>query len=285
MRAIVRTITGDGRGADPITIWPIGDTHVGAAACDERALTRDVARVAADPNAYWIGMGDALDAITLHDPRFDTDELASWITVRDMRDIVTAQRDRYLDITRSIWPKCLALLSGNHEYAILRHYERDVYREIVGAIQPLNVTPDVPLALEYEGYIRLRFERAVQARDTSLPMVRLDVYVHHGHGAGKLMGAKALALGREAGWHAVDVILLGHAHAPIAFPAWRRWIDRSGNVRTRRITAMVTGTYSIDPVYARRAGYGPGGDACPRLTVSPWGEHGLDDPEAVRAVV
>lgn len=284
MRAIVRTIEGDGRGADPITLWPLGDVHVGAAGCDEKAFTRDVNRIAADPSSWWIGLGDYMDLITLHDPRFDTDELAPWLTVRDLRDIVTAQRDRFLEMTRPIWGKCLALVAGNHEGAILRHYERDAFREIVGAIQPLSAEPDVPLALEYEGYLRLKFLRLVKAKCHS-PFVTLDSYVHHGGGGGRLMGAKALVLGREAGYHDVDVIIMGHVHAPIAFPAWRRWVDRKGQVRTRRITALVSGTYSIDPAYARRGLYPPGGDACPRVIVSPWGQRGLDDHEAVRVLV
>lgn len=282
MQAIVRTITGEGRGADPVTLWPLGDVHVGASACDERTFRRDVARIEADPNAYWVGMGDYLDAITRHDPRFDTDELASWITVRDLRDLVTAQRDRFLDLTRPIWPRCLALVAGNHEGSILRHYERDVFREVVGAIQPATADPSVPLALEYEGYLRLRFARAVA---NGAPFVKLDSYLHHGYGGGKLMGGKALTLGREAGWHDVDLLIMGHTHAPIAFPQWRRWIDRRGTIRTRRLTAVVSGTYSIDPPYARRGGYGPGGDCCPRVIVSPWSERGLDDPEAVRVLL
>lgn len=285
MRAIVRTIRGPGREAPPVTIWPLGDVHVGAAACDERAFKRDVARIAADPSAWWVGMGDYIDAITRHDPRFDTGELASWITVRDMRDLVTAQRDRFLEMTRPIWPKCLALVFGNHENAIIRHYERDVYREIVGAIQPASAEPDVTLAIEYEGYLRVVFRRAVAVTTGAGPVVSLDVYLAHGYGGGKLMGGKALTLGREAGWHAVDLLLMGHTHAPLAMPQWRRWVDRRGNVRTRRLTAVVTGTYSIDPDYARRAGYAPGGDGCPRVIVDPWGQAGLDDPEAVRVLV
>lgn len=284
-RAVVRTIDGAGRGASPVTIWPLGDVHVGAEGSNERAFKRDVERIAADPSAYWIGMGDYMDCITRHDPRFDTDELASWITVRHLRDVVTAQRDRFLDLTRPIWGQCLALVAGNHEGSVLRHYERDVFRELVGAIQPTSAEPDVPLALEYEGYLRLRFVRPVVVRDKGQPSVTLDAYLHHGYGGGRLMGGKALTLGREAGWHDVDLIIMGHTHAPVAFPSWRRWIDRRGTVRTRRVTALVSGTYSIDPDYARRGGYAPGGDGCPRIIVSPWGVRGLDDPEAVRVLV
>lgn len=286
MHAIVQTITAPGRDSPPVTLWPLGDTHVGAAACDEKALARDVARIAADPWSRWIGMGDYLDAITLHDPRWDTAELAAWITARDLRDIVTAQRDRFLELTRPIWGQCLALAAGNHEGAICRHHERDVYREIVGAIQPATADPSVSIALEYEGYLRVRFARQTNTvRRGGPPFVPLDAYVHHGYGGGRLMGAKALNLGREAGWNDVDLIILGHTHAPLALPSWRRWVDRTGRVRTRRITALVSGTYSLDPVYARRAGYAPGGDGCPRVIVSPWGAAGLDDPESVRALV
>lgn len=56
-------------------------------------------------------------------------------------------------------------------------------------------------------------------------------------------------------------------------------------VERGRITGLVSGTYSVNPAYARRTGHDPGGAAIPRLIVIPWGVSGLDDSEAVRALV
>ena len=39
------------------------DLHVGARACDEKLLRRDILAIERDPNTYWIGGGDYIDAI------------------------------------------------------------------------------------------------------------------------------------------------------------------------------------------------------------------------------
>src|SRR4030042_3499418 len=116
-------------------VLPLGDVHIASAACDEQLFTNTVARIAGDPDCWWIGMGDYCEWINRNDPRFDPACLAPWITVADLVDLSKAQRDRFLDIVKPIAAKCLTLLEGNHEATITRYTERAIFSEIVTAIK------------------------------------------------------------------------------------------------------------------------------------------------------
>ena len=63
--------------SDTFTLVPIGDVHIGNAACDEARLRRVVDRIAADEWSYWVGLGDYCDFINMQDKRFSPDSLAA----------------------------------------------------------------------------------------------------------------------------------------------------------------------------------------------------------------
>jgi len=48
----------------PINIYFIGDIHEGNCNCNYSALKEAVKIIMDDPNAYWFGMGDYIEAIT-----------------------------------------------------------------------------------------------------------------------------------------------------------------------------------------------------------------------------
>ena len=189
-----------------INIIPLGDIHIGAAACDEDRLQNVINRIKDDPNCYWYGMGDYCDFINMRDPRANTGTLANWIGVKDLSDLVAAQKDRFLDFIKPIAHKCLGLVEGNHETSIHRFYERDIYSEIVTAIkQWKNLPIDQPLAVGYYGWSLLYFQRGAQTN-----MVKVNL--HHGYVGGKLAGAKALEMQRWLWSHDADIVIFGHSH-------------------------------------------------------------------------
>ncbi|NIL98744.1 MAG: hypothetical protein GTO62_16895, partial [Planctomycetales bacterium] len=184
--------------SDEFTILPIGDIHLGAAACDEQRFRDTVARVHGDDRCWWIGMGDYADFINRSDPRFHPGVLADWIKMADLADLSRAQRDRFLDIIQPIAAKCLALVSGNHETAIVKHYERDIYHEIVTGVKALGgFEDDYPLAIGYTGWLNLTFYRS----DKRQRGRKVKINLHHGYGGGRLAGAKALNLQRRMAFH------------------------------------------------------------------------------------
>ena len=191
---------------DTYTIIPIGDIHIGAAGCDEDLLRDTVKFIKSKRNAYWIGMGDYIDAINMSDPRFDAKTLAPWIKMVNLADLAGAQLERFIEILSPIADKCLCMLTGNHEDVIKKYYERDVYSEIVTRIKLAGGFPqDHQMKLDYYGWLRLSFHSKEGAEPGSRTTA-IDLNLHHGFGGGKLAGAKALADGEMVvdAWGRVD---------------------------------------------------------------------------------
>lgn len=204
---------------DAITLYHLTDLHLGHAACDEKLLQADIARIAADPLAYWIGGGDYLDAVPRkNDKRSSTDSLAPWC--KDANDTILAQLDYVEELLSPIAPKCLGLLEGNHETAQLDHNNRDVFSDFVGRIgrhAGLDGTRAHSLALGYEGFIDLRFHYQPAGNATGHNW-KLIVYTHHGFGGGRKMGGPALTMEDAMGRYDADLLLMGHRHMLMAFP-------------------------------------------------------------------
>lgn len=62
--------------AKTATVYFLGDIHEGAANHQAKALKEAINIIATDSDAYWIGMGDYIDAINHRDPRFNPLEMA-----------------------------------------------------------------------------------------------------------------------------------------------------------------------------------------------------------------
>ena len=133
MRVLTREFYNVSR-SDVFTLYPLGDVHIGARACNEKRFRAKVAEIEADDKALWVGQGDYAEFINRNDKRFSVGSLAKWIDIADLVDLAKAQRDHFLDIVRPIASKCLGLICGNHELAIQQKFERDVYSEIVAGV-------------------------------------------------------------------------------------------------------------------------------------------------------
>lgn len=239
---------------------PIGDIHLGAKACDEDRLQRVIDRVRRGENAYWIGMGDFADFINVSDRRFSPTTLAEWIRVSDLGDLARVQRDRFLDYVTPIADKCLALIMGNHEQAIHKHYERAIYSEIVTGIKErAGMDAQEKLGLGYSGWLQLAFYRAAEERRGASI---IDIHLHHGFVGGKLAGAKALNMQRWLWTHDCDVAIFGHSHNTSSQVEAVEEIDSAGNVRVRKRVGAYGGTFLRTNVegsttYSETKGYFP----------------------------
>lgn len=224
-----------------MTLIPLGDIHIGAAGCDEALLRGAIYEIADTPECYWIGMGDYIDAVNVRDPRFDASTLAPWLRTEHLGDLVRAQRDRLLGLLEPIAGRCLAMLCGNHEAMVRKHYERDVYHEIVSGVKDrAGWGDDHPLALGYNGWLRI-----LQGKPgaTKGHVQTVTIYAHHGYTGGKLAGAKALDMQRALWTHACDLLLLGHSHAGPVQPETVYELDKVGRVREVLRKGANTGTF------------------------------------------
>ena len=225
---------------DTFTLVPIGDIHIGAAACNEQLLRDVVARVLGDESAYWIGMGDYCDFINRSDPRFNPGAMADWIKVADLGDLAKSQRDKFLDIIKPIAPKCLCLVEGNHETAITRHYERHVYGEIVTAIKQFSgMKDDDRLGIGYTGWLLLNFYRHKKKKAGSSAV---KINLHHGFVGGRLAGAKALNMQRRLAFHEADLCLMGHSHNTMVQAEARQYLA-GATVKEKKLIGAYTGTF------------------------------------------
>ncbi len=241
--------------SDLFHIYPVGDIHLGNAACDEKRLQLVVNEIAADEHAYWIGLGDYCDFINCSDPRFEAASLASWFTVSDLTDLARAQLERFRDIITPIAPKCLGLIEGNHESAISRHTERNIYSDIVTMIKSAGQHPaDFPLALGPYGWLTLAFHGGPTSAGGSW-ITQLNV--HHGFTGGRLAGGKALSMQRWLWTHNADLVLFGHSHNTSTQVEAVEAIDRAGHVTVTNRLGVYCGTFLNQALYAQRAGFMP----------------------------
>ncbi len=206
MRLINKVIKCTKRG-DVVTIYPIGDCHIGSRGCAETKLREHIKTIANDPLGFAIGGGDIIDAIKPQDSkRFDFDTLPDWLiegdalTTREkLNDILRQQLDRAVDILAPIQDKLLGLIEGNHEYTIRKYYNENVQ----GALCRRLDVPD----LTDEALVRLQFIR--RGRVDSLVIL----YIRHGYGSGRTPGAEPNKLARMlAEWEIADICFSGHTH-------------------------------------------------------------------------
>lgn len=194
---------------DTWRLYPLGDIHLGAAACDERLLKAAIERIKADERAYWVGLGDYCDFINVSDPRFSSESLADWVKVSHLGDLAGAQTKRLLELFEPIAGKCLGLIEGNHERAVFKHYERSIYSDIVTGIKLMGDFPaEHQLALGYCGWLIFGFYRAPTRHRGTV----LKANLHHGFVGGRLAGAKALNMQRWLWNHEADLVIFGHSH-------------------------------------------------------------------------
>jgi len=243
------------------SIVPLGDVHIGNAACDERKLKQTIEFIR-ETGSKWIGMGDFAEFIQLNDPRFDVDSFADWIQVAHLGDLVGAQRDRFLSMIEPIASQCRGIIEGNHERAIRRHYERDVYLEIVTGIKKLGgFEPDVDLALGVGGWINLKYYRSKHRKKQGLTQIRVNA--HHGFTGGRLSGAKALNMQRWLWTHNAHLIIFGHSHNTSTMIEATEYLNTAGDVVYMPRFGCYSGTFlrSSAPVgkelYSERKGYLP----------------------------
>lgn len=218
---------------DEFTLWPIGDTHLGATDAREDVLIQHLSIVEQDPNARIIFMGDAGDLIDFHDKRHMPHKM---MTER----YILAQYEEGGIATELVYHVCelfskvaeqgkiLGWLEGNHERTIKRKQSRHVGFE---ACQDMGIKDKY---LGYNGYINLGWISSEKGTKTDFT-TRIDV--HHGWQAGRRSGSKVNQMELELGYTDADILLKGHSHDDAAqiFSSVR--ITRDGLVDWPRVVA------------------------------------------------
>jgi UDP-2,3-diacylglucosamine pyrophosphatase LpxH len=237
---------------ESIRIIAFGDVHYGASNCNVGRFEQNViAAHAADPNAYFLDMGDSFDMITCKDWRYRPHEVMA--ELRGREDVVDAQVEGFA----ALWKKYdipahrfLGKLHGNHEDTILRDSGSNPTERYCYLTKQRN--------LGYCAYLRLLFRRG---KSSSKHQVVL--YLNHGFAGGRKSGSAMNAYTDHALLHqGVDIFLYGHNH--------RKWAHRvarpkpNWNTHEQDDAATIvgnTGTYlmtignDVAPGYAEKKGF------------------------------
>ncbi len=269
MEVIEKVIPYSGRNAE-FHFYPIGDIHMGAIESAEHDVERMVNKCLADPVGYTLGQGDYADCITKNDPRFDTRNLADWVT-RD--NIVESQREKVNHLFKPVAKegKLIGLLTGNHEEEIHLRHDNDLAR---------NLCKD--LGVPYGGYqcfVVLKFEQKGNEGHH-------DVFIWHAwHGAGSAQteGARVMRLMRLVNDIEADIYTMGHIHGAISIytPDRLKYNIQSHKIESVKVVAALSGSWlkgfmqstevrPLNPYYGERQGYKPARIGCPIITIRPY---------------
>lgn len=185
-----------------VTVYFLGDIHEGAANHQAKALEKAI-QIIKNDNAYWIGVGDYIDAINHRDPRFNPLEIAQEYNIKDLADLPKRQCQKLADKLEPIGDMCLGLVSGNHEDSLRRHNTfdpTDYLAEILGTD-----------SLGGKAWFVLRFLRQKPNHNPAIETYR--VCVAHGSGGGGMREGYPINKAYDVfRWDTADVCVMGHIH-------------------------------------------------------------------------
>jgi hypothetical protein len=188
------------------TIYPIGDIHLGANDVAEGKLLKLRNMIAANPNARWIGGGDYCECIKPSDmKRYDPESLPDWMFDGDaaevkarLTDVVSQQKKRLYHILDPIKKKCIGMIEGNHEQTLKKYHNLDHHGYICDHLDTVDLTS--------EAFVCVRFRRLGGGVKTVV------IWICHGNGGGRRLGAASNKLEDVANMVRADIVLMGHNH-------------------------------------------------------------------------
>lgn len=151
-----------------------------------------------------------------------------------MTDIPKAQINRFVDYFKPIAKKCLGAIEGNHESAIKKHSDRDVYTEINN-----DLLLDRKAVLGTSGLVRLQFMLYGKVEWS------LDLFLHHGSGGGGRKSGGALSRLEELPLAInADIFAIGHTHKKFAKIQERVTVNNKNKLTHKPIILINTGAFS-----------------------------------------
>jgi hypothetical protein len=213
-----------------VNLYPLGDTHVGSLACDEKRNLELASIIAADPIGRVVGLGDFVEAVAPSDKRWSGRELPEYADTDMLENLFYRQAMRFCklyDLTVGKWD---VLIRGNHEQTAISRYFADPCAIIAERMKAKYIGDH-----EAGGWlVYLLKDDAGKTR----AMVR--VFIAHGWAGGELKGGTALALQRALLRKDADLLMLAHSHQAMAFPETVERVAQSGEIKTATRWGLVT---------------------------------------------
>ena len=247
-----------------VRLWWTGDWHVGNRGCAIDELKDDIAAIAADPYALWLGGGDYSDCVNYRDRRFDPEAISNDISVEELGHLGHALGERVRDLMKPIAGKCLGLLYGNHEDKYMQNTDAQQLHSWL--CEELGV-PN----LGYSTVFDIRFTRRPRIK-TPIRLAgctpghhpprngdkwSVRVFAHHGAGYAQTPGGKLNKLRSAMDFFpGADLTLLAHVHEQKVEPSVVLDCDQNcTRIVQHRRRGAISGTY-LRTYVEGAAGYG-----------------------------
>lgn len=214
-----------------MTIYPLVCMHIGAPQCDMGFLREHLKRIADDPNARWVYMGDGGDCVT----KYSKGDLYGQLLSPQL------QQNVLIDLLAPIKDKGLFGIRGNHGHRVFKETGLS-----------FDATLCRGLGIPYLGVAS--FANLVVGRSS------YDLYFHHGIDSGVALRTKIGKAEEFGKFIDADAIFTAHSHVAMALqPSALLGVDNvNGKVVTKMRHQYICGSsYDSRTGYAEDKGYPP----------------------------
>lgn len=182
-----------------ITVYPLGDVHLGSFCCQEEKFAKLVARIASEENSYVFLIGDMIDNATK----------AAKVGVPWDNRIRPSEAKRLMaNYLEPIKDKVLGCISGNHE-ARNKDVDDDPMYDICCK---LDIEERYRPSL---AFVYLRFGDVGGKKGNTKMHPAYNVCLTHGAGSSIYVGGSAARGERFISATDADILISGHTHKPI----------------------------------------------------------------------
>jgi hypothetical protein len=218
-----------------LNIYSLGDIHEGNCNSNHEALKKAVGIIRDDPDGYWVGMGDYIDAITHDDKkRFNPVTVSEKYKLSDLKDLPVKQMEFVFDVINSIQGKCIVLLCGNHEESYTKNNSNDIYERFTNMFASSAWGAEPPKRLGYIGFLVYRIEGANS-------VIHL---LNHGNGVGGLTEGYGITKAWQmASSFDCDISWIAHIHQLVEDDKKIIGVTEKGRINRMRKFVGVTGSF------------------------------------------
>jgi hypothetical protein len=254
----------------PVYLIPWGDVHRSSPMCHEEKWKEFLAWARSKKDAYFLGVGDYDDLVSTSEREGLAGARLHDSTRQTVEQIYRQHTDRLVKEISFMKGRCLGLIEGNH-YGVFQNGTTTTQRMCEA------------LDCKYLGcsaFIQLTMDR--RGGTTAI-----DLWVHHGMGAARLVGGSLNRVQQMAEAAEADIYLMGHDHKKSVATITRLKLNHTGSslrLSHRKALLIRTGSFLRGYVpgkvsYVADAMMNPTDLGCVKIELTPRREDTKETPD------